>query len=161
MKKIELTQGEVALIDDKDYERVSQYKWTLLKREKLMHAYRKDINNKTINLHRFVMDLIEGDKRQIDHINGDGLDNQKDNLRICSIRENSFNRGKNKNNTSGYKGVIWNKQASKWQARINIPKQKHLGFFANIMDAAIAYNNAATKYHGGFAKLNLIDEKGI
>jgi hypothetical protein len=150
MKKLELTQDEVALIDDSDYEALSKFKWTLLKRKKLKHAYRTN-KGQTVHLHRFIMGLEKGDKRQVDHINGNGLDNRRENLRVCTIRENQFNRGRNKNNTSGYKGVIWNKQAHKWQARIHIPKQKHLGYFNEAKDAANAYKEAAKLYQGNFA----------
>lgn len=102
-----------------------------------------------------------GPREIIDHINGDGLDNRKQNLRICTKSENACNRGIDRDNTSGYKGVCYisnkTKRVKRWIAQIAINK-KHIciGYFHTKEEAAIAYNEAATKYHGEFAKLNII-----
>ncbi len=78
-----------------------------------------------------------------------------DNLRICEHCENTQNRGKQRNNTSGQKGVIWNKYSTDWEARITTDyRQIHLGHFNTALDAARAYNDAAIKYFGEFAVLN-------
>ena len=93
----------------------------------------------------------------IDHIDRNGLNNQRNNLRDSTRSQNNANRGLNKNNTSGYKGVCWNKQKQKWHARIRVNyKYVQLGLFDNIKDAARAYNKAALKYFGEFAWLNPI-----
>ena len=93
-----------------------------------------------------------------DHINGDGLDNRRGNLRICTQVENRSNSTRNKNNTSGYKGVMWRKKARKWVVKICVNYRLiHLGYFDDIKEAAKAYNDAAIKYHKKFARLNVID----
>lgn len=92
---------------------------------------------------------------QLDHINGNTSDNRILNLRPASRIENSFNRRLNKNSTSGYKGVNWHKAAGRWQARIWVNgKVHHLGWFDNPITAAAAYDDAARRLHGQFAKLN-------
>lgn len=100
------------------------------------------------------------DNHIIDHKNGNTLDNRRENLRICTYSENNRNRKQiSSNNKSGYKGVSWDKQKNKWRTCLNInKKQKHIGFFNDIIEAAKAYNEAAIKYFGEFAKLNKIKE---
>ena len=114
-------------------------------------------------MHRIVMDVTDG--RQIDHINGDPLDNRKCNLRFVTNQENGRNRGAQVNNKSGYKGVSWHPKAKKWEACIRAgesdgrrAKKIYLGVFASKHDAARAYNVAACKYHGEHAYLNIIQE---
>lgn len=113
------------------------------------------INRKNLLLHRLVMN--EPADLEIDHVNGDKLDLRKINLRKCTRMQNSDNIGHRSNNTSGFKGVIWDKRNKKWKSIIgHNNKQIYLGRFENKEDAATAYNEAATKYHGEFAKLNII-----
>ena len=101
-------------------------------------------------LHRILMNAPDG--MFVDHINGNKLDNRKTNLRICTQQENNMNRGKNKNNTSGFKGVTFHKQTQKLQALIRIDgKYKFLGLFEKAEDAYEAYKKAAVKLHGDFA----------
>jgi hypothetical protein len=91
----------------------------------------------------------------VDHINGNGLDNRKSNLRICTHQQNCENSRKRKKSFSKYKGVYWSKNAKKWVAQITIDgKSKHLGYFELEEDAAAAYDKAAVKYFGEFACLN-------
>mgnify|MGYP001579989416 CR=1 FL=1 len=86
-----------------------------------------------------------------------GLDNKKDNLRICTNSQNGMNRKLNNNNTSGHKGVHWHKFSKTWHARILMcKKRKHLGQFDTKKEAAIAYNKAAKEFFGEFARLNII-----
>jgi hypothetical protein len=93
----------------------------------------------------------------VDHINGNPLDNRKCNLRVVSHQENCFNRKLSKNNSTGYKGVSIFRPNGKYKASIKVNyKQIHLGYFETPEDAALAYNNAATKYFGEFARLNEI-----
>jgi len=161
MVEIKLTQGQVALIDDEDYELISQHKWCAYKHRKMFYASRSCYINglKTvIRMHRLIMNAPDG--TQVDHINGNGLDNRKENLRLVSNHQNQWNRhsisGKSK-----YKGIHWNKQSKKWQSQIKVyGKRIHLGYFREEIDAAVAYDKAAIKYFGEFAKPNFI-ERGL
>lgn len=157
MKKIPLSQGLFALVDDSDYDFLMQWKWTANKERKTFTAYRQ--SNQTtsrtfIYMHRLIMNMP---KKGIfvDHIDGDGLNNQRNNLRLCTNAENLMNRGANKNNTSGYKGVTFYRRLNKWHGQIMLNrKQLHLGYFTSKEAAARAYNEAAKKYFGEFAKIN-------
>ena len=89
----------------------------------------------------------------VDHINGNGLDNRRSNLRVCTRSENGMNRGKNKNNKSGYKGVAWHEKAKLWRATLGLKgKIIHLGDFADKSEAYRAYVEACKKYHKEFAR---------
>jgi hypothetical protein len=149
VKEISLTQGQVALVDDEDFERVNQYKWNanyhkLQKQhyaERGIHICRINgkTKTKTIRMHRFIMDAPKG--KSVDHINHNTLDNRKENLRIVSHRENHQNR-KNKG-ASKYPGVCFDKRRGTWYARIRIGKRCNwLGSFDDEKDAARAYQNA-------------------
>lgn len=165
MKTIELTKGKIALVDDEDFERVSKLKWypvcgaryasTVLYRYLGKYKY-QHIN---IRLHRFIMGLTQRDIMDVDHINHNGLDNRKTNLRICSRSQNSANSRLSKDSTSGFKGVYWHAPRRKWRARIcKDGKRINLGTFADKKDAALAYNNKAMELFGEFACLNKIGE---
>ena len=93
----------------------------------------------------------------VDHRSHNPLDNRKVQLRICTNSQNNMYRYRQSNNTSGYKGVSWNQNAGKWRGYIKLnQKQIHLGLFACPLEAALAYNDAATKYFGEYALLNEI-----
>lgn len=149
MKEVLLTKGRRALVDDEDFEKVIGLKWHLsLSGNGMPYA----LNSKAGGMHRFLMGAIKG--QYVDHVNGDGLDNQKDNLRICSLKENTRNK-KHFKSRSGYKGVVWHEEGHKWQAQIMVDyKCKYLGLFEKKEEAAKAYNEAAKKYFGEFANLN-------
>ena len=157
-KKIPLTQGKFAIVDDEDYERVNQYKWCAFKSAYGVYYAMRFENKKNIPMHRFILGL--GDKKiLVDHIDCDGLNNTKSNLRESTHAQNGRNRGKQANNTSGYKGVFWNKGAKKWIPAIRVDKKMiALGCFDCKIEAAKAYNEAAIKYHGEFARLNEIPQ---
>ena len=157
MKRIQLTQGQVALVDDEDFKKVNQFKWNAQKDGNKFYAKRMiTINGKrTAQLMHM---LIVGDnpfKLDIDHRDGDGLNNQKNNLRLCTHQQNMMNRKLNKNSSSTYKGVHYSSVRQKWQARIQTDgKRISLGFFNGKEDAARAYDAAAIEHHGEFFLLN-------
>lgn len=157
-KEISLTQSKVALVDAEDCEWLNQWKWCANLQHGIFYATRhiyKNGKRKSIYMHREIIKLL--DNMFIDHINRNGLDNRKSNLRICNKSQNAMNRERQINNKSGYKGVCWGKQCKKWRAYININKKPtSIGLFKTKEDAALAYNETAIKYHGRFAKLNLI-----
>ena len=157
MKRIELTQGQFALVDNEDYEELNKWKW---------HAYKNRyggfaaIRNKGkwphqqgVSMHRAVMGYPKG--LQVDHRNHNTLDNRKSNLRICTNSQNSMNRVLYENTSSQYKGVYRNKNAKKWRTCIEHNGKKiHLGLFTNEVEAAKTYNKAAKELFGEFAYLN-------
>lgn len=113
-------------------------------------------------MHRVILGLKPGDKRQCDHIDGDGLNNQRSNLRVCTIQQNSQSRKKQKGTTSKYKGVSFDRQHRKWQVSIRVNhKHIHLGRFRSESAAARCYNKAALKYFGEFALTNHPNDKDI
>jgi hypothetical protein len=156
MKEIQLTQGKVALVDDEDFEYLNQWRWYLLKSHTNYYAIRTSRpENKLIQLHRVVIKAKQGEI--VDHVNGNKLDNRKINLRICTMAQNCQNRKISKLNKSGYNGVSWCIRSKKWVAQIQCENKKiHIGYFINPIDAAKAFNEAAIKFHGEFAKLNEI-----
>lgn len=139
------------LIDPEDVAVVLSRSWCLSKKGE--HFYVIDRKN-NIYLHRLLTGAHAG--KVVDHINGDSLDNRKVNLRECTHKENIRNRcRKNKNNTSGFRGVFWAAHAKLWRAKIKVDRKTvYLGYFKDKTQAAVAYNDAALKFHGQFASLN-------
>lgn len=154
MKQIVLTQGKFSLIDDEDFERINKYKWYAAKGNNTFYAQRYDHEEgKLIKMHRYILNI--NGKNVVDHINGNGLDNQKSNIRICTNAQNSANRRVSKNSYSKYLGVCFEFNRGKWRARITTDKiKKHIGYFKTEENAATAYNIYAEKYHGEYANLN-------
>ena len=115
------------------------------------------LSTKYLFAHRVVWEMHYGEIPEgmlIDHINGDRSDNRIDNLRLCTTRQNAYNRGKTAANKSGFKGVCWHKQKAKWVAQITIDgKNKFLGFFTDPEEAYIAYCEVALTRYGEFARL--------
>jgi len=161
MKEIPLTQGKVALVDDDVFEFLNQWIWHTQKDKNRFCAFvhiGKFPSRKAIKMHRIIMNAPNG--MEVDHWDGDGLNNQRNNLRICTKAQNQHNRRKNANNTSGYKGVSFDKKSGKFRAYININgKRTNLGFFTDPIAAANTYNQAACKSHGEFAKINLLEQR--
>jgi len=159
MKEIVLrSQNKVAIIDDEDYELVSGYKWYPSKRRGNSATYATANSKKprtTISMHTLIMGKIKG--LQVDHINHDGLDNRRCNLRMVTSAQNSYNRGPDSNSTSCYKGVSWHKSRSRWVACVKCFKKNfHIGYFTAEQEAALAYNKKAIELFGKFAYLNII-----
>jgi|TARA_B110000908_G_scaffold144814_1_gene174679 hypothetical protein len=113
------------------------------------------INSKLYYQHRLIFLYMEGDTPSyVDHINGDKSDNRWSNLRPATPMSNACNIGKRSNNTSGYKGVYWDKRRQKWCAKINVEfRNKHIGYFTTKEEAYSAYCTAAYRYHGDFANV--------
>ncbi len=145
-------KGLVALVDDADYPALAAFHWSVEVRPKDGITYvSRDQGGRKIYMHAA---LFPGSPR-VDHINHDGLDNQRGNLRPCTHRENMCNQRMHKNNTSGYKGVTAARTKSRWVAHITVNyKHIHLGTFDTAEDAARAYDRAAISYFGPFARLN-------
>ena len=156
-KQIPLSQGKFVIVDDKDYEFLSQWKWCFNGRYAMRNKYlgwknRKSIL-KTIYMHRLILNPPDG--FYTDHINGDKLDNRRSNLRICTNQQNQFNQTPTQGGSSKYKGVTWHKRDEMWMSSIRLNnKTKFLGYFDSEEDAAQAYNFAAIEHHGEFANLN-------
>lgn len=158
MKTIQLTQGQVALIDDEDFETLNQFKWCAHKDPNTFYAERVQTKpiRKTIKMHRLIMSVPIG--FEIDHKDGNGLNNQRNNLRICTRSENQMNRRKKENSSSIYKGVSFHKREGKWRAVIMINgKYIGLGDFDSEVEAAKAYNTKAIELFCEFANLNNIN----
>lgn len=152
MREIKLTRGKFSIVDDEDYEKASLITWHLFPGRCTDYAITNK-EGKSLFLHRFIMDAPKG--LQVDHINGNGLDNRKENLRLCTSTENKRNTKKHKRNKSGYRGVSLDSRSGKYRAQISTgEKILHLGLFADPEDAARSYDEAAKKYHGKFASLN-------
>jgi DNA polymerase III alpha subunit len=155
MIEILLTQGQVALIDDEDYELVSQYKWHAVKDTNTYYAcaYVKRSGYKKIRMHRLIVKASS--ELQVDHIDGNGLNNQKKNLRLANNAQNHHNLRRVVEGTSKYKGVYKHTVNKNWIARITYEgKIVHLGVFKIETDAALAYNKAAVEHFGEFAFIN-------
>jgi hypothetical protein len=160
MKEIPLTKGKVAIVDDDVYDYLMQWKWYY---EGTGYAARRarsyELNpGKLIKMHRAIMN-VDDSKIEIDHINGDKLDNRRSNLRKANRAQNTANRGPLITNTSGYKGVSFAKREQLYRAYITFNgKQRGLGYHKTKEEAALAYNQAASFYYGEFAKLNEVKE---
>lgn len=154
-KEIPLSQGKVALVDAEDYERVSKYKWFANRRGVLWYAIRTDGRT---SLHCFLMDAPK--HLLVDHKNGDGLDCRRKNMRVATKAQNGMNRRIAADNTSGFKGVY--RRGKKWAAQIYLNKERHyLGAWQTPEEAARAYDEAAKRLFGEFARLNFPDDASL
>jgi hypothetical protein len=156
MKEILLTQGQVTQVSDERYTLlISMGRWYAKwnSHTKSYYAARTDSSGKTVRMHNVILGIPKGGE----HIDCNTLNNQDDNLRPDLEGRNPQNRKIQGNNTSGYKGVYWNKIKRKWVSQIKFQyKNYHLGYFNIAEDAARAYNKAALELHGEFARLNVI-----
>mgnify|MGYP001558903680 CR=1 FL=1 len=145
--------GKVVIVDNTDFEYLNKNKWYLGSQR---HAIRTE-KGKTIYMHKLIMNVERG--FYVDHADGNPLNNQRFNLRKATNSQNQMNRKNSSINTSGYKGVTWNKKLNKWRAQIYLEKKYiYLGYFKNIKDAASAYNEKARNIFGQFSRLNHIEE---
>lgn len=160
MKIIPLTKGYESLIDDEDFEKVSKFKWHIFITRGKHNVYavftdHSKSGDKTIRMHRMILNAKKND--QVDHIDGNGLNNQKFNLRICTNSQNQANKSFNKNNSTGFKGVTYRENEDRYIAQITYNRKNYyLGIYKSPISAARAYNRAAKKYFKEFSKLNKI-----
>lgn len=152
---IRMMGGHEVTVDRSDYEWLSSFKWCL-------QSGRYAFNRSVGLMHRAI---LEADSScQVDHINGNGLDNRRANLRLCKRKENNRNRTKGleragRTCSSRYKGVCWKRAKSTWVAQISVDGvSRHLGYYACEVDAARAYDKAAAEHYGEFARLNFPNE---
>lgn len=163
MKEIKLTKGFIKLVDDKDFDYLNQWKWCVLivKGSKTFYAKRGLYIKETqetgvILMHREILRLSNS-QTKADHIDHNGLNNQRGNLRIATHSQNVANASSRKNSSSKYLGVYWDKIRNKWAVEITKNyKKRYLGHFKTENEAATAYNDAAKVIHGQFANLNII-----
>ncbi len=157
-RKIRLTEGKFTLVDQNDFYWLNNFDWVTKKGNKSFYAVRLDNDSPKwptmVYMHRQIMGSPKG--LLVDHRNCDGLDNQRSNLRIATHCQNRCNAKLSKTGCSSqYRGVHWAKKAKRWRANIDSQgKRIDLGHFDSEIDAARAYDTAAKKYHGEFARLN-------
>lgn len=160
MRQIALSQDKITLVDDEDYEQLNKYKWYAHQNRGRWYA---QCLKQGVMMHNEI--LNPPSNYEIDHKNGDGLDNRRSNLRICTHKQNMQNRLPNKTSSSKHKGVSWKRGRiykgkqynGKWRARIMYnDKNIHLGSFDSEIEAAKAYDEAAKKLFGEFARTNFI-----
>lgn len=158
MKLIPLTQGQCAKVDDADFDALNQYKWQASKDVHTYYAIRTDRTTGKkvkISMHRVLLSIPKS--MFADHKDGDGLNNQRNNLRLATRAENNRNSRVRSDNKLGFKGVYFRKDVGKFKAQLRCNKKSFgLGYYDTADQAAMAYNEAATKYFGEFARLNII-----
>lgn len=159
MKEIALTRGKVALVDDQDYEWLSQWKWSWIPEASGTGYAKRSIKRggqwTTIRMHRVI--LGASSDTEGDHCNGNGLDNQRANLRLCTRSQNTMNSKKHDGCSSRYKGVHWDSDRQKWRVQIGSrDNRQRLGRFDDENEAARVYNAKARELFGEFAYLNII-----
>lgn len=158
---IPLSKNKVALIDEADYELIKDYTWHFGDAYAQTSVVVGRINGanarRGVKMHRLIMSAKENE--EVDHINGDRLDNRRSNLRVCTHKQNGRNKHRNARNTSGFKGVSLKKRGPNnmkcWYASIGVSgKRLYLGYYYTAIEAAEAYDQAAIEHHGEYASLN-------
>jgi hypothetical protein len=162
---IPLTRGLRAIVSPEDYERLAEFKWHSARHGRTIYAQHGTGSAKAgrrrgylVMMHREVMGVV--DERYVDHRNHNGLDNRRTNLRIATWEENCWNKRKpNKNSSSIYKGIMWNKRRSTWEVMIGYKGKKiFIGYFDDEVEAARAYDAKAKELYGEFAELNFPEQ---
>jgi|SRR5579859_566306 len=161
MKQIPLSRGQVAMVDDEDYEWLCQWKWSAFWSPSARSFYahrcssRREGKTHSIYMHREILGLKHGDSRIGDHVDPEQtLDNRRSNLRIATRTENRRNSVKQRDNTSGFKGVSFHKRIGKYQAQLNINGvRKSLGYRTTPEEAHVLYREAVKLHHGEYARV--------
>lgn len=171
MKLILLSRGMSAMVDDEDYDLLKDYKWHVCPSRKTFYCIRKAPSRwpngrrgkplfdgpSTILMHRVIL-RVNDSKIHVDHIDGNGLNNQKNNLRPCTVAQNQFNSLKQDGCSSRFKGVSWNKGARKWRVSFGPSGNRiGVGYYDCEKEAALIYNVVASFAHREFAKLNNLE----
>jgi len=159
MREIKLTRGYVALVSDEDYDRISVHKWCASEswsRGKMHNVYAiRSADGYTLRMHRFILGVDEH-KVEVDHIDGNGLNNQRHNLRTGSRSDNATNMPKRKDaKWSEFKGVVLHVQSGLWRCELSLGGVRiYLGYYRTEIEAAMAYDIASLLFRGEFARLN-------
>jgi len=155
-KEIPLTRGMIAIVSKKDYNNLKKIKWHVVENYKCFYAAKWDSKNKNnATMHRIILGLTDK-KKEVDHIDGNGLNNQRSNLRIATRKQNSHNQ-RPKGGSSKYIGVRWVENKNRFRAQIKVDgKCISLGSHVTEDAAGKAYNKAAKKHYGKFARLNIV-----
>lgn len=150
---LKLTKNQETKISLNSIEKVSKHKWYALSRINNRFDAVAHFKRKTLYLSRYLLELETGNVLEADHINGDCLDNRLENLRICTHKENTCNKGPSKNNKTGFLGVSWSSPMQKWRARVFVKgKEVMVGYFSSPEEAAKARLQKAKELYGDFAR---------
>jgi hypothetical protein len=154
--RIPLTMGYIAVIDAADVPLVEGRNWCADRRIKQVYATGTILQGgryRSVRLHRFLLGLGGDQTVMVDHRDGDGLNNRRANLRVCTNSENGMNRGAQQNSASGIKGVWWDSKRGKWIAEVHVAGvRKFCSSFETLEAASSAYAEAAAQFHGQFAR---------
>lgn len=155
---IPLTLGHEAVVDAADVHLVNGFNWKASKDHRHIYAVRKIRTeaggHRHIRMHRAILCATVDSGLDVDHINGNGLDNRRCNIRFCTKAQNARNQQLSNRNTSGCKGVYFDKNSNKWRARIMVDKKFiSLGYYSSIENASFAYEKASIEHHGEFSRV--------
>lgn len=155
-REIDLSQGLRAIVDDDDFDWLSQMRWCAHREGRQIYAWSyKNVDGRQtyLKMHRIILNAPQC--AVVDHVNGNGLDNRRENIRLATRTENCANRGKTVSGTSKYKGVHWSSRRNRWIAQIKKNRVgKYIGSFSTEVEAAQNYDMAARILFGGFARMN-------
>lgn len=157
MKRIPLTKGQYALVDDADFDMVNQHSWVYTKHNTNHYAHTtisEGGRRKTVKMHRMILNAPNG--KEVDHKNNNGLDNRRSNIRLCTRSQNQANSNVKSNSLTGIKGVHQRKDNGRWRAHAHRDgKRVWLGHFDTAKEATMAYVTYIKQFDGEFTKLGV------